>query len=647
MTFRPVHTFVTAKRVFSAVAFLLAVSLSAQNKSSTPAGKVTGGFNVPYFENNVLKGQFEGDTAKPMPGGLIQVGKFRLNTFTPARVVDLAAKAEECFFDRASIVAFSPSRLQVQRPDGRFFLEGDGFEWRQKDTHLYVSNRVHTVLRIDSTNAPSAGAANPPQVLEVHADFFEFNYASSLAVYTGHVRVVEEGRLRLNCDRLTAKLPSGEVRTFQSIVAEQRVDLTATENGVDYHATGDRAIYTSVAGVETVVITGNTGWQMRQYEGTGDILTLVSQGKNNFSFHVETNAFVKFPAALLNHTNSAGASPAPVTTTNQFVEINADDYLFQGGVVEFRGNVRANSQAGWKLSAALVTVRTQANSNRVENIQAERDVIVDFQQGGKTGRATGDRAVYDAVTSDVTMTGNAMWRSQNYSGSGDELVVNTREKEMDYAVRGNAILRLPGSTVGQFRGFLPGATATTNRPPPGTNQFLEIRSGQYRLRDRVATFTDHVRAINPPAQLTCAKLVTYLMRDADRLERIEAEGSVVLNQEDSRVSAERMTAKFSSQTNRVEQLTAEKSVSLVRGSGAERVTARGDSADYSATDGIMHLRGDPTLETGQGIVFKGEEEVIWDVVRQKFRANRFNVRGTGASLRKATNSPPANAIAKP
>jgi hypothetical protein len=147
------------------IGFLLAAALVAQSKGPAPAGKVTGGFNVPYFENNQLKGQFEGDTAKPLPGGLIRVEKFRLTTFTGARVVELMAKADECIFDRANVVAFSPSRLRVERPDGRFFLEGNGFEWKQKDSHLFVSNQVYTVLKVDSTNAPAGGVTNAPQIL--------------------------------------------------------------------------------------------------------------------------------------------------------------------------------------------------------------------------------------------------------------------------------------------------------------------------------------------------------------------------------------------------------------------------------------------------------------------------------------------------
>jgi len=42
----------------------------------------------------------------------------------------------------------------MKTADGQFFTEGEGFLWRQNESILTISNRVHTVIRLVQTGAP-------------------------------------------------------------------------------------------------------------------------------------------------------------------------------------------------------------------------------------------------------------------------------------------------------------------------------------------------------------------------------------------------------------------------------------------------------------------------------------------------------------
>ena len=65
-------------------------------------------------------------------------------------------EAPECTYDGAQRTAHSPGRLKMQSGDGRYFVEGEGFLWRQDADSLTISNQVHTTIRelTQTTNSP-------------------------------------------------------------------------------------------------------------------------------------------------------------------------------------------------------------------------------------------------------------------------------------------------------------------------------------------------------------------------------------------------------------------------------------------------------------------------------------------------------------
>jgi lipopolysaccharide transport protein LptA len=158
------------------------------------------------------------------------------------------------------------------------------------------------------TNAPPHQLASPPQraPTEVFSDSANFDLKSRIAVYIGHVLVVDP-KMRLTCGIMTARVPeSGKI---DSIVAEQDVVIDAVDNeGRPIHATSDRAVYTyrvadSVTN-ETVVLTGNPEVKSRMFTGTGDAITWdrannsVSATHPHMVIQPESQPFTNAPAPL-------------------------------------------------------------------------------------------------------------------------------------------------------------------------------------------------------------------------------------------------------------------------------------------------------------------------------------------------------------
>lgn len=114
---------------------------------------VTKGFRFPdYDEQRRLKSMLTGKEARAEAGDRILITDLRVETYGADGKVDMIVEAPQCVFDRKSRVATSAGGVEAHSADGRFFISGEGFEWRQADAHLFLSNRVHTVLSKELLN---------------------------------------------------------------------------------------------------------------------------------------------------------------------------------------------------------------------------------------------------------------------------------------------------------------------------------------------------------------------------------------------------------------------------------------------------------------------------------------------------------------
>jgi hypothetical protein len=103
-----------------------------------------------------MKSLILGAEAQPQPGGRYLIKGLHLELFTEKGERQMIVEAPECVYDGAKRMANSSGRLQAQSGDGRFFVEGEGFLWRQDAVTLTISNRVHTTLRgaLDKAKQP-------------------------------------------------------------------------------------------------------------------------------------------------------------------------------------------------------------------------------------------------------------------------------------------------------------------------------------------------------------------------------------------------------------------------------------------------------------------------------------------------------------
>ena len=112
---------------------------------------VQGGFRLaePYGppHQNQMKFLLAGAEARAQGSSVYLVAQMKLQTFRTNGEPEIVIEAPECVYDSAKRLAGSAGRLRVETGDGRFFVEGEGFLWRQTNSSLIISNEVHTIIR--------------------------------------------------------------------------------------------------------------------------------------------------------------------------------------------------------------------------------------------------------------------------------------------------------------------------------------------------------------------------------------------------------------------------------------------------------------------------------------------------------------------
>ncbi len=149
-----IAAFVLSKRhdPKASVASSLAVA-ALQNKVASVTG-ISGlarGIRIPVYENNARQptSVMFGRTAEPVAGGKYLVSDLHVENYThgfSGTVTNYVIEAPKCLIDPASKVASSDGRMVISRPDGSFLTTGVGFEFRQSDSFLTISNDISTHL---------------------------------------------------------------------------------------------------------------------------------------------------------------------------------------------------------------------------------------------------------------------------------------------------------------------------------------------------------------------------------------------------------------------------------------------------------------------------------------------------------------------
>jgi lipopolysaccharide export system protein LptA len=515
--------------------FFLALLLTMA--SAFGQGKITA--RVKNFEANPEReGKrifIKGQDYDPAANGLVT--KPHIETFKLNGTVDMIIDAASAYYDQAtSNDVWSEKDFATRSADGQIALKGVGFRWQTSQSQLSVSNKVEAVIRRDAVASAGASTNN----IRVTSD--QMIYTSDLVTFTGSVHVIDwQGEVwcRLLKVRMDATNTVQQIEAFEDVVIKQK----------DATAQGKHALYVRATGL--LRLNENTSWKMADREGESELLII---DRTNNTFRAENNVRMTLPSSLVN-TNSA--------TTNK-VKISADTFDYAptnritgGAIAIYNGNVHAiDPQA--ILDCELLTVYFN-ETNKVVRGVAERSVVI--TRPATTVR--GDKAVFE--NEEVTVTGKPVWRHEEKSGTSEILVFNPKTSEIRAI---DVQMQIPFTTGTNL--LFGASTKTTNAPTTLTNILL-VTSKYFTNREKVATFAQNVRAIEPRGQMD-ANLVNVFFNATNRPTRILAEGDVIITE--------------------------------------LKTQALGQRADYNLETGLIHLTGVPKVMTGTNFIFA--REIIFD-----------------------------------
>ena len=144
-------TALTATLVALALLWRGTEAFAPRASAQIPQTGVVEGFEAteyyPEPNHTNLMARIKAEKVNPYPGGRLLLSVMHLQVFLTNGTPAFSVQAPECIYDFTVGTASSTGRLQMASGDGRFSVEGEGFEWRQKGMTLNISNRVHTVLR--------------------------------------------------------------------------------------------------------------------------------------------------------------------------------------------------------------------------------------------------------------------------------------------------------------------------------------------------------------------------------------------------------------------------------------------------------------------------------------------------------------------
>jgi len=148
-----------AKYFFAAVLGLCLFPMTTpadDHSASLPAnGAAKKLSSVRYYDppnDQQVNVRFTGDEVTPLPNAMCHIKKLTIETYSPNGKLEYVVRAPECIYSQFDGVANSPGHLEITTGDGNAFVECDGFQWREKDLSLVLSNNVHTVIKNGTAN---------------------------------------------------------------------------------------------------------------------------------------------------------------------------------------------------------------------------------------------------------------------------------------------------------------------------------------------------------------------------------------------------------------------------------------------------------------------------------------------------------------
>lgn len=260
--------------IFSGILLICLISANGQNLTEST---VRGGFVVPEYDSkNKKRSVLYGEEASYLSNRIYLIKGLKIDVFNDEEKLIWTVEAPRCYFNYNNRTAFSDGELRLNSVDGQLSISGTGFEWRQSDSSLTISNNILTIARVFSkaTNAPRGSLR---QEFEITANRFQFRSRAFEAEYKGDVRIKEvynsqkrPNLMNLACGDLLIKFLE-RLGGIQEIIAKTNVTFDDKENQVF----AEKAVF--VATNNMVVLEGPTKWSAAEAEGVADSIILDRQ----------------------------------------------------------------------------------------------------------------------------------------------------------------------------------------------------------------------------------------------------------------------------------------------------------------------------------------------------------------------------------
>lgn len=566
--------------------------------------------------------------------------KVKLQTFKVTGELELVIEVPECIYDQTNRTVGSPGPLQVRSGDGRFRIAGEGFSYRQGESRVVISNRVHAVVELPTTN--SAGP------LEITSRWFEFDKDQLRGVFHDEVHGGDTD-FEFTCGQLSVSAVTNQMVAATNRLAFDLVEADGAFNVIGKaggkqagrRVSAQRGVYRRSAG--TIELVGDAKWQLEPDGRSGRSDRVIGQ-QTAGTIEAVGNVALRSPRELLGAAGSIlSASNAPTAAGNvsPLVDLFANRCTFRTNEFTAEGGVRLLYTTN-QLTCDRLEAR-EGTAPAPEKIASATGHVIVSRAGGSI---VADRADYTEADGALVFRGEPRWRIEQNTGIAERLTIRTRAGEV--LAENNVKVVVPlGPGTGSFLSFFPG-----DAPTNSTSTVIEVSAHSFlaATNSRQVTFTGDVRVHQSPANGSEPRLqsdelaLRFSTNATPRVERLEARHNVVYEQGKPggtngpaiyrRMTARTITADTDSATGKLGELVADGGVKLTE----PGTQATGDRAVYTSATDTFRLTGKTVLDTPDMTITESPE-VYWSRAQKRFVARGpYVIKVKSAALKQAGES---------
>lgn len=647
-----------SRRLFAGSIFaagFLALQIVPSNAANTNLPALTGGrstlvryFPAPNFRQVEVK--FMGDKVQSTNQQFRAVNA-DFSAYETNGLLHVQIKSPLCIYDESNPRARklnSSETLQARSGDGRFQIDGRGFEWQQNEKWLIISNDVRAVIRYTNSAPP----------LEITSRWLEFDVDTGRAIF--HDDVQGDDTLRsFTCKTLTvAGNPDSFKATIGSDAAkrnrlakpnpsqpfdfiEAEGDLVITGKANPGYAKAQRGSFRQSD--QRIDLIGDAAWSMNNYAGSADQMTV---WLSNTNIDASGKVQLRLPAAtlgaaggLLNTTNSASRSATNIVT------VNAERFNRRGEQLLAEGGVRISDGTN-QLTCDRLEGHHDPRHPDAATALATGNVFVGRNDGG----VRAERAEYSKAEDQVLFTGNPRFEQGQASGTAGRIVARPSTRTVN-AENGVVVYLTFAGNEETFLNVLPGSRTNHLSRPTRTNQIVRVTAQDFSLRDQIALFSGNVTAHQLPQdgaepRLKCDELEVRLAANRRHAEAVQARGEIVCERGRvgvtngtsaevyTRMTSKTLTARTDGATGNLIELVADGGVQLDRSD----LVAQGERAVFTQADQLLKLLGQSVIENTQAI-YKSSQGLAWHIATEQVVGTYDSIRFKPEALKRVEQSP--------